>query len=131
MGSFGIVTLAPVASTGNNTHASQQINPDAESLCLVFTVEAVGATPTVTFKFQGSVEDETVSDANSSWFDVPYVVAANETVAVATQVVTAVGNSPSWLVGGISNKFFRKYRLVTTANTNVTYSSKVVSQDEE
>lgn len=109
--------LAPVGSTGNNTHEAFQVSGDYETVALQFVVEAVGATPTVTYKFQGSVD-------GVNWYDVAYVTDASDTLATATRVMTAVGAQISF----VSNPVARRYayfRAVTSANTNVTYRAEV------
>lgn len=108
--------LAPAGSTGNATHNAVKLGP-YEALVFHFVVEATGATPTVTYKFQGSVD-------GSNWFDIAYVTDANDTVAVSTRVRTTVGSDVAFL----SNPVARRYqyvRLVTSSNTNVTYRGEV------
>lgn len=117
----GPIAVAPTGSTGNNTHASVQIQAEAESESFEFVVEAVGATPTVTWKLQGSVDQPDVSDANSAWFDILYVTDATDTPAVATIASTTVGKKVVFADELNDIREYRKVRLVTTANTNVTY----------
>jgi len=45
---------APVGSTGNATHKPVHVGADYSSVGMQVVVEAVGATPTVTYKWQGS-----------------------------------------------------------------------------
>ena len=82
-----------------------------------FVVEAAGATPTVTFKYQGSLD-------NSNWVDLPYISGANETTTQATQTVTAVGATVNWL-STAHTRFFKFFRCVTTSNTNITYRAEM------
>lgn len=111
--------LAPTGSTGNNTHTSYQLSPAGRSICAEFVVEAVGATPTVTFKLQGTLDDTNTVDASANWFDLPFITDTADTVA-ATLTKTAVGSFPLWL--SLANiRFVRRVRVVTSANTNVTY----------
>lgn len=122
--------LTNSGQTGNQTHASVVLPPEPESNTYVFVVEAVGGTPTVTFKFQYSFDPTWVTDANSTWYDLEYVVpGAAETVSVATQTVTAVGSYPSFPLMGVCDRHRFKARLVTSANTNVTYRAEVVGRD--
>jgi hypothetical protein len=107
--------LAAAGSTGNNTHAGVFIGGTYDALAVAMEVTAVGATPTVTWKAQGSLD-------GTNWFDLGYITDASDTVSVATRVMTAVGEQVSFL----SNPVARKYnyiRLVTSANTNVTYKA--------
>lgn len=122
---IGKTLLANAGTTGNNTHTAIDFKfpPVAapQQVSFVFVVEAAGATPTVTFKYQGSHD-------NSNWFDLPYITDASDTLSQATRVVTATGASIQWLAGAHSRQF-RFYRLVTTANTNVTYRSEIYVQN--
>lgn len=114
-------------STGNNTHGQVEIPADAVDVAFLFTVEAVGATPTVTYKWQYSLEGMDVTDANSTWYDSDYVVPGTaETVVNTTRARTAVGSDVIWPLVGVANRSFRKARLVTTLNTNVTYRGEVI-----
>jgi hypothetical protein len=121
--------LAPSGSTGNNTHTSIGF-PDVNArYAMVLDVEAVGATPTITWKVQVSIDDTSVSDANSTWYDLLYVTpTTNDTAVTTTRVVTAVGSDVVFPDTFYDARFWRKIRLVTTANTNVTYRGELVSQ---
>jgi hypothetical protein len=122
--------VAPKGSTGANTHASVAVPEVFESICLNFVVEVAGATPTVTYKFQGSIDPLETSDANSTWTDIDYVLPGTaDTLANATRARTAVGGDPIWLARGVSARFWRKIRLVTSSNTNVTYRAELCAQD--
>lgn len=108
--------LAPAGSTGNITGSAVSLDGAYEALAFHFVVEAVGATPTVTYKFQGSVD-------GTNWFDIAYVTDVSDTAAVATRSMTGTGSQVAWL----SNPVARKYdqvRVVTTANTNVTFRAE-------
>jgi len=124
----GPIAVAPKGSTGNQTHASVPMPAEADHAAFQFVVEAVGATPTVTWKIQGSLDDPSVSDANSAWFDIAYNTEANDTLAVATRSATAVGKQVNFKRRNQAH-FFRKVRLVTTANTNVTYRCELITLD--
>lgn len=115
--------LANKGSTGNVTGAAMGINPDAEEVAVQFVVEAVGATPTVTWKVQGSLD-------GSNWVDAAYITPASATPAVAAKTLTAVGVDIIFL----DNPHVRQYkflRLVVTANTNVTYRCELYLTDLE
>lgn len=130
MGSYQKVILAPTGSTGNNTHASAVAPESAEEFVFKFVVEAVGATPTVTYKFQGSPDTGDVNDANAAWFDVLYTTDATDTAAVATRAATAVGSQVEYL-DHPEMRTYRRFRCVTSANTNVTYRAEVYALDHE
>jgi hypothetical protein len=103
------------------------VNPGVERLAIEFITEAVGATPTVTYKVQGTLADGAISDANAGWVDVPYVTDATDTLSQATRSMTATGSQVAWL-SNAQGRFFRRLRLVTSANTNVTYRALVHQQ---
>lgn len=111
--------LAATGSTGNNTHtAVTPADHDNAQVAFQFVVEAVGGTPTVTFKYQGSLDGLT-------WTDVPYVPANTNTSATATQTVTGVGTTLNFLDINSGARLFEQFRCVTTANTNVTYRAEL------
>jgi hypothetical protein len=107
--------LAASGSTGNATHTSKQAGRAATSVVFVFEITAVGATPTVTYKYQGSVD-------NTNWYDILYITDASDTAAATAFTKTAVGQYICFLSNpGVRN--YKYFRLVTSANTNVTYKS--------
>jgi hypothetical protein len=118
---LGPVALAPNGSTGNNTHTGVSLDAAIEAAGIHFVVEAAGATPTVTFKVQGCLDDATVTDANAAWQDLAYLPAGTDTVATATQTVIAPGTTVEFFDLASGARFYRRYRVVTTANTNITY----------
>lgn len=108
--------LAAVGTTGNVVGSGISFGAGYRLMILQFVVEAVGATPTVTYKFQGSID-------NVNWYDLGYVTDASDTIAVATRTATAVGAQVEFL----SNPEARQYqffRVVTTSNTNVTFRAE-------
>lgn len=115
------VSLAATGSTGNNTHTGTHVGAEADAIEFRFIVEAAGATPTVTFKVQGTNDDTSVSDANAVWTDIMYLPAGSDTGASATQTATAVGATVFFHDTPSGVRFYRRFRLVTSANTNITY----------
>jgi len=113
-------SLAPAGSTTNLTGSTVELTNIVEQaqVAFQFVVEAAGATPTVTFKYQGSLD-------GTNWYDLIYYSDANDTLSVATRVVTAVGASVQWLDTGNGSRLYRYYRVVTTADTNVTYRAEL------
>lgn len=109
--------LAAKASTGNNTHAGVECGGVYDQVAVQFVVEAVGATPTVTWKVQGSAD-------GLNWYDMIYITDASDTPAVAAEVDTVVGASIHFLANAPSRKY-DWFRLVTSANTNVTYRGEL------
>lgn len=110
--------------TGNNTHQSVGISQDADSIAVDFRATAIGATPTVTFVVQGSFDDVTVPDASSTFVTAFVYPVGSDTGTAAPAAVTTVSSNPVWLSGPVK-RFYKKIRVVTSANTNVTYEAKV------
>lgn len=102
--------------TGNNTEASvESAGPQNRQVGFQFNVEVAGATPTVTWKIQGSLD-------NSTFYDVFYVTDSSDTAAATTIVSTAVGSKVIFLANQTS-RMYRWFRVVTTSNTNITYGA--------
>ena len=117
--------LATPGSTGNNTHSGVHLGSGYEAVVIQFVVEATGATPTVTWKVQASADDPaTLADAQANWFDVGYITDASDTISQATRTATAVGAQIAFLSNPVARRF-RRFRLVTTLNTNVTYRGEI------
>jgi hypothetical protein len=102
-------------STGNNTHTAVRTDAN-ETVAFEMEVTAIGATPTVTWKIQGSMD-------GTSFWDVAYVTDANDTVAVAGRTMTTVSSQIQFLSNPVARRY-KFYRLVTSANTNVTYRAR-------
>lgn len=123
----GPITLAPAGSTGNNTHTAVQLPAFFEKVAAQLVVEAVGATPTITWKLQGALVPEGVTPATTDFFDLMLLPTATDTGA-ATFVATAVGASAAFLP--YARDLARWVRMVTSANTNVTYRGELYGADE-
>lgn len=108
-------------ATGNNTHNSVHVGSDYSSVVLQFVVDAIGATPTVTYKWQGSPD-------NTNWYDVAYITDASDTLSTSTRVVTTTGGTVSFVCNPSARRY-KFYRLVTTSNTNVTYHGEIYLAD--
>jgi hypothetical protein len=123
--------------TGNNTHPSVEIPADFDQLIATFICEATGATPTITYKWQVTFDPPEVSDANAQWTDLAYVVLAaaedaGETFVTTTRTVTTVGRDSVLPYTGTKTQALpRRMRLVTTANTNITYRGEVQGRDRD
>jgi len=120
--------LAPVGSTGNNTHAGLFVGEMYAGIGGDFVVEAVGATPTVTFEIEGSFD--------GTFWHKWLMREGDGTTLPTTLTKTAVGHYdffPEASVGGSALKLFPWVRLITTANTNVTYScgAYIIHQDSQ
>jgi hypothetical protein len=113
----GPIIAAAAGSTGNNTHSAVKVDSDYNTVAFLFYVTAIGASPTVTWKFQGSID-------GTNWHDVAYVTDASDTLSVATEVDTTVSLSTHFLANPVARKY-RYFRLVTSSNTNVTYRADI------
>ncbi len=109
----GPAYLAATGTAGNVTGASVATNPNGCGHAVQFVVEVAGSTPTVTWKVQGSLD-------GTNWYDVLYVTDASDTAASAAKVRTTVGADLIFISNPVARQY-KYYRVVTTANTNVTY----------
>ncbi|HEY6021039.1 MAG TPA: hypothetical protein VIY48_14375 [Candidatus Paceibacterota bacterium] len=120
----GPIYLAPTGTTGNPTSAAVQVPPEVDTIGINFVVEAVGATPTITLKAQGSID-------GTNWFDLPYVDATTDTLSQAAKTITAVSAIPIWFDSGAAdNRKIVAVRSVASANTNVTFRVELYLWDE-
>jgi hypothetical protein len=110
--------LAPGGSTGNVTGNAVDASQASGPVALQFVAEVAGTTPTVTYKFQGSLD-------GLNWYDVYYLTDASDTAAATARTATAVGAQVSFLDSGNSSRNYSKFRLVTSANTNVTFRAEL------
>ena len=115
------IPLTNTGQVGNNTHAGVPTDVTWDGIAFLFTVEVAGATPTVTWKIQGALEDpRLVNDASATWFDVGYVTDGSDTISQSTLTSTAVGGKVVFLSNPVARKY-QRFRVVTSANTNITY----------
>ena len=119
-----IGAAAAAGSTGNNTHASLGLKTYTDALALKFEVTAAGGTPTVTWKLQGSLDSTQTPDASSDWFDL-FALPADSATEVTVTTKTAVGVYTTFIE--VARRFCTKVRLVTSANTNITYEADLFS----
>ena len=110
--------LANTGTTGNNTHVATDSGPAPGPICAQFVVEVAGATPTVTWKVQGSQD-------GTNFFDLAYFTDASDTSATAALTSTGVGAKVVFLDTVNSGRMYQFYRLVTSANTNITYRGEL------
>lgn len=126
-GFYGPAQLAATGSTGNNTHAGVPLNAGANKVAAVLIIEAVGATPTITAKLQGTLDDARfLNDASANWFDLMGLPNDSDTSALSI-TKTALGTYVVYL-SLAQIRFARRVRLVTSANTNVTYRGELYQQ---
>jgi hypothetical protein len=109
--------LAPSGSNGNQTGPAVGIGVGTtNTMVFQFVVEAAGGSPTVTFQFQGSIDNE-------YWYPIAYVTDSSDTVSTASRVMTATGASVCFL----SNPIARAYnyvRVVVSGINNITYRAE-------
>lgn len=117
-GFAGPFFLANPGTTGNNTHVSVRTVPGASKLAVMYVAEVAGTT--ATWKVQGALDNDPVTDANAGWFDLPYVLPSTDTLSQAAIVRTALGADVIWMAAP-HVRFVRRIRAVVTANTGQTY----------
>lgn len=111
------VELAPSGSVGTGRKSASLGGAATTRVGIEFEVEAVGATPTVTFTVQGSYD-------GVNWSDMQYVRLDSSVAASKAGVVrTAVGKEHLF-VDGLDKRFVRFVAVNVTANTNVTFSAR-------
>ena len=113
-------SLAAAGSTGNTTHDGLRVGGTYETIAVEFVVEAVGSSPTVTWKVQATVADPDVDDADANWYDLGYITDASDAISQTALTATAVGAQIIFLSNPVARRF-QRFRLVTSSNTNVTY----------
>src|SRR5262245_4086002 len=131
-GFIGPSGMAATGSTGNNTHAGVGVSPAAKRRAAVLVVEAVGATPTISVKLQATLDPPNIPDGSANWFDIAYMLEGSGAAAAPVEqsvvrTVTAVGAYPMYVSQG-HTRYARRFRLVTSANTNVTYRGEMHEQ---
>lgn len=93
-----------------------------------FVVEAVGATPTVTFQVEGLVPGGNPATA-TDWIVLALLTGDSTVAASATPVtVTTVGSTRRYL-DGLDKRFYDAFAVNVTANTNVTFRSTLNRAD--
>lgn len=118
----GPVITHAAGTTGNVTSSAVAINEDAEAYCAEINVSAVGGTPTVTFTLEVSMD-------GTNWYAIGFLSNNNDTVQTSL-VSTGVGRA--LLYANLVNTRFAKYiRVVSSANTNVTFDTKVWTYDRD
>lgn len=119
---FESTALAPSGTTGNLTGGAVVIgNGSWDAYALQFVVENAGASPTVTFKFQGTLD-------GTNWYDVGYVTDVSDTISTATRVMTAQGASVCFVSNPITRQYYA-VRVVVTGNNNITWRAEVYRID--
>lgn len=109
-------------STGTFTPATNGF-AGAKRVGFIVNITAIGGTPTITYKFQGS------PDGGLTWYDLA-TVKPDATVASSNAAITATTVSQEVrYVDGLDKRFFDGYRINVSANTNVTFNAKLIRDD--
>lgn len=119
---IGPIFLAATGSTGTPTSAALAVGAEIDKLGVEGIVEAIGATPTITWKIQCSIDNA------ANWFDAPYVTPASDALSQVPITRTTVGADQLWI--DLTNRQITHVRLVVTANTNVTFRVEAYLTDE-
>lgn len=122
-----IGALAPAGSTGNNVHTSVDIAPDIDTVAAKFEITVAGATPTVSYKLQATFDGPDIPDATADWFDA-FAMPYDSATEAGVQTKTALGVYALML--DLRRRPARRVRLVTTANTNVTYEGDLFGLED-
>lgn len=114
-------TIIPPGSTAvPGSLPVRELDGDPDDVGYGLVVEAVGATPSITFKWQGSFD-------GVNWFDLLYITDSSDVATQAARTVTAVGYYVQW-----RSNILRRYRFircVPSAITNVTYHAEIIEFD--
>lgn len=119
--------LHATGSTGNSRAFISNLS-DARRIEIELDVTAVGATPTITFTVQGLVPEGDTSVA-ADWIPLSLVQSdASVATSNAAIVMTTVSKQRRF-VDGLDKRYFSAIAVESTANTNVTYQTKLKRVD--
>ena len=107
--------LAPKRSVGTGRFAGGSFAA-SKIVYVRFEVEAVGATPTMTFTVQGSND-------NIIWTDLMLLRADASTVSSKAATTLTVITVAEFFIDGLLNRYFDQISINVTANTNVTFNA--------
>jgi hypothetical protein len=107
-------------TTGTGTGVLNHADALGGRVGIEFQVEAIGATPTLTFAVEGSLD-------GINWVTLD-TVSPDATVAASNAPITVTTVSKTWrYLDGLGLRFFSALRINVTANTNVTYSARFLT----
>lgn len=133
MAGFNMQTLIAAGATTNQTSASKPINPDTDYVCFRIVCEAIGATPAISWLIQGSSDDAAVTDGNSFFFPIGYVLDGSggspDTVTFAARTGPIVAGTAQEIYPASAFRKYRKYRVVISGDVNVTYRVEMYTTD--
>lgn len=107
-------------TTGTPASPVIELDGDPDDIGFEFVVEVIGATPSITFKWQGSLN-------GTDWFDYGYITDASSVESFAARTVTTVSASVQWRSNALRR--YRFVRCVPSANTNVTFRAALIEFD--
>jgi len=119
-----IHVLHPAGSTGNSRASIKGVH-GAQRAAVLFDITAVGGTPTISWRMEGLPPggDATVT---AEWQPVGMLTASGVTaVSEALVVATTVSRAWRYLDFAADLRFYDALCIITSANTNVTYNSKL------
>lgn len=112
------VELAPKLSTGVARFSAGGLS-SARRAYVRLEVTAIGATPTMTYTIQGSNDD------GLTWSDIQYVTKDSSVAASKAAVVVTTVSVAEFFIDGLDKRFFDKYAVNVSANTNVTFKADI------
>jgi hypothetical protein len=112
-----IVTLS-AAQTGTGDSTNTGVRDFVAGTAAITVLTAVGATPTITYTMQCSVD-------GTNFFACPYATTAAPETMVQTAITTTTAKTDTFLLR--PNHPWRYIKLNVTANTNVTFTATVYS----
>lgn len=104
-------------TTGTATSQARTAGEGTSQAALEFIVESVGATPTISYLWEGSFD-------GAVWYPIFYITDAVDTPSLAARTRTTAGRDVSFISTAQARRY-KQYRCRVTANTNVVYSSKL------
>lgn len=119
-----LASLAPTGTTGNLTGNLAGVGAAADKVAIQFVVEAVGGSPTVTWKAQGTL------DGGASWYDVFYFTDGTDTASKSAITTTGTGAQVIFLDDANGSRFYLGYRIVVSSNTAVTFRAELYYQQK-
>ena len=120
MSLYNFVEMAK-KQTGTGRFSADISGTAASRIAVEFEVDAVGATPTVTFTIQGSMD-------NVNWTDMEYLTLDSSVAASKVGIVLTTVGKTQRFVNGLDKRFPHYIAVNVSANTNVTFSARAHSE---
>lgn len=116
------IEIAPKGSTAIQRYVARNFE-EAGRVAIEFQVEAVGATPTITFNIQGLRPNGDPSVA-ADWTNLATLTGDSTVAASNAAIVTTTVGFTTRYIDGLAERFYSAYAINVTANTNVTFSAR-------